>query len=234
MPTTEHLEVFICRSRGTSDIGLYEALDLILTSEGIKTKEDLNVLCGGKQRKVLYSRVERISKTHWNRIQEPKASIRAHYEKRLIGYKVYKQVLSDDYEEVDEYKLGYDKGYKEGYENNEYNEEGVDHEGYDEGFNEGRQEALTDNPFIIDELENIRINTDGSNCDIGDIVSFKSSNSTKLCRITGVKKTSISVIDIQSRRCNGFVAYKDLPIDRAHKGHLNFSRNLVIIGKCVK
>lgn len=188
MPTTEHLEVFICRSRGTSDIGLYEALDLILTSEGIKTKEDLNVLCGGKQRKVLYSRVERISKTHWNRIQEPKASIRAHYEKRLIGYKVYKQVLSDDYEEVDEYKLGYDKGYKEGYENNEYNEEGVDHEGYDEGFNEGRQEALTDNPFI----------------------------------------------DIQSRRCNGFVAYKDLPIDRAHKGHLNFSRNLVIIGKCVK
>ena len=233
MPTTEHLEVFICRSRGSSDISLQDALDLILTIEDVKTKEDLDILCGGKMRNILYSRVERISKTHWNKINEPEASIRAHYEKKLKGYKIYNGTQP--------YGDSYDKGYSSGYKGLEFIISNCDPEGYEEGYGEGRQEALKDNPHVIEEndnppvikeITNTRVNLEGSNCVVGDIVTFRSSNSKKFCRITGVKGKSVSVIDIEVFRCDGFITFKDLPIDCKHNGHLNFSRNLLIIGKC--
>lgn len=225
MAITKYIELFVCMYRGVTDIDLYDAIDLILTLEDIKTKEDLDVLCGGKGRKLLYNRVKRISKTHWNKINEPEASIRAHYEKKLLGYKAYNGVIP--------YDKSYDKGYDSGYKSLDFNVGNCDPDGYEEGFYEGRQEALQNEyPNTIYDMNKTRINACGSNCNIGDIVTFKSNNSTKFCRITGIKEKSISVVDIQIYRDNRINRFKDIATDNIHKGHLNFSRKLEVIGKC--
>jgi hypothetical protein len=69
-----------------------EAVRYIITREQMRTSEDLDRWCGGKTRNKIYTDVQYLVPEHWNRIQSPKESVRACYEKMLSGYKIYKGV----------------------------------------------------------------------------------------------------------------------------------------------
>ena len=113
MPATTSYEEFTKRYHfGNDDISVYKAVDLILKIHQIESKCDLDAFCGGKRRKKLYNLVENISKTHWNKLYEPEATVRAHYEAKVIGYKLYKGKLS--------YNESYTIGYNDGYNGNDY------------------------------------------------------------------------------------------------------------------
>ena len=68
------------------DIG--RATQYILETNNIKTKEELDVWCNGTGRYRFYAEVRRLAPDHYDRITHPEASIRAAYERLLIGYKM--------------------------------------------------------------------------------------------------------------------------------------------------
>lgn len=118
---------------GNDDVSIYKALDLILKIYEIKCKCELDAFCGGRNRKKLYNMVKNISKTHWNKLAEPEAAVRAHYEKKIKGFKLYNSRLS--------YEESYEIGYNDGYYSNEYISRNRNKDGYDEGYWEGQHEA---------------------------------------------------------------------------------------------
>ena len=139
MPITSSYEEFTKRYHfGNNDISVYKAIDIILDINDIECKCELDAFCGGKNRKKLYNLVKNISKTHWSELKEPEAAVRAHYEKKIKGYKIYKGKLSYD----ESYKMEYNDGYTDGYHSKEYNFRKRNVDAYDEGYWEGRQEAL--------------------------------------------------------------------------------------------
>ena len=66
-----------------------EALNFILETEKITTKDDLDKWCEGTTREKLYKYIKQLAPTNWCRIKEPKACVRAYYENKLIGYKSF-------------------------------------------------------------------------------------------------------------------------------------------------
>jgi hypothetical protein len=66
-----------------------QAVEIILSSDNITTKDDLDKWCEKQGRKKLYNRVKSMAPLKWNTIKEPKASVRACYEHLLIGYKLF-------------------------------------------------------------------------------------------------------------------------------------------------
>jgi hypothetical protein len=66
-----------------------QAVEFILSSENITTKDDLDKWCENQGRKKLYNCVQSLAPSKWQTIKEPKASVRACYEHLLIGYKVF-------------------------------------------------------------------------------------------------------------------------------------------------
>jgi len=72
-----------------SERTISEALNFILETENITTKDDLDKWCGNLKREKLYKYVKQLSPTNWVRIKEPKACVRAYYENKLIGYKAF-------------------------------------------------------------------------------------------------------------------------------------------------
>ena len=66
-----------------------QAVEFILSSENITTKDDLDKWCENQGRKKLYNRVQGMAPSKWKTIKEPKASVRACYEHLLIGYKLF-------------------------------------------------------------------------------------------------------------------------------------------------
>lgn len=66
-----------------------EALNFILKTENITTKDDLDKFCGGSTREKLYKHVQEFAPIHWSKIKDPKAYVRGYYERKLIGYKVF-------------------------------------------------------------------------------------------------------------------------------------------------
>jgi hypothetical protein len=66
-----------------------EALQRIFRIAGIRSKADLDRWCGEEGRKKLYKEVEELAQNHWARINCPRATVRAEYERRLPGYKIY-------------------------------------------------------------------------------------------------------------------------------------------------
>lgn len=90
MGITKNFDEFVARyHHKNTDIDIYDALIYILKIENIETKDDLDKYCEHDGRKLLYKRIQNISRSHWNKIKNPKASIRAKYEKILKGYKRY-------------------------------------------------------------------------------------------------------------------------------------------------
>ena len=91
MGITENLDEFVAvYHNNRKDIDMYQALAQIMETENIRTKQDLDEFCG-KARDKLYNRVRNISQTHWDKLKDPKASIRAKYETILKGYKLYNE-----------------------------------------------------------------------------------------------------------------------------------------------
>lgn len=72
-----------------TEYSISEALNFILETEKITTKDDLDKWCGGTTREKLYNFIKFIAPTNWGRIKEPKACVRAYYEHKLIGYKAF-------------------------------------------------------------------------------------------------------------------------------------------------
>ena len=70
------------------DIEIYDALTLIFKLEDIKTRDEFKEIMTPQE---LYNRIEKISYTHWNKINEPEAAIRARYQHILEGYKKFKK-----------------------------------------------------------------------------------------------------------------------------------------------
>lgn len=66
-----------------------QAVEFILSSENITTKDDLDKWCENQGRQKLYNYVQSLAPSKWETIKEPKASVRACYEHLLIGYKVF-------------------------------------------------------------------------------------------------------------------------------------------------
>jgi hypothetical protein len=66
-----------------------QAVEFILSSENITTKDDLDKWCENQGRQKLYNCVQIMAPSKWETIKEPKASVRACYEHLLIGYKVF-------------------------------------------------------------------------------------------------------------------------------------------------
>jgi hypothetical protein len=69
---------------------IQEAINYIVERENIKTKDDLDIWCGGSKRKKLYEDVKRLVPEKWTSIAKPECSVRACYEHILPGYKLYK------------------------------------------------------------------------------------------------------------------------------------------------
>ena len=66
-----------------------QAVEFILSSENITTKNDLDKWCENQGRQKLYNCVQIMAPSKWETIKDPKASVRACYEHLLIGYKVF-------------------------------------------------------------------------------------------------------------------------------------------------
>jgi hypothetical protein len=73
----------------TNERTINEALNFILETENITTKEDLDKWCGHLKREKLYKYIKQLAPNHWDRLKEPKAYVRGYYEHKLIGYKVF-------------------------------------------------------------------------------------------------------------------------------------------------
>ena len=71
-------------------MNIKSAVRFIMTIEKIHSKRDLNVWCGDMGKKKLYSYVQRLAPQHWERMANPKNSVRFYYQQMLIGYKIYK------------------------------------------------------------------------------------------------------------------------------------------------
>ena len=69
---------------------IQEAINYIVERENIKTKNDLDIWCGGSKRTRLYENVKEIAPEKWSTIAKPECSVRACYEHILPGYKLYK------------------------------------------------------------------------------------------------------------------------------------------------
>ncbi len=94
MGITENMDEFVAiYHHKNKDINMYEALKYILTIENIVTREELDKYCECDGRKLLYKRIQNISHTHWNKIENPESSIRGKYETILLGYKNYNHKL---------------------------------------------------------------------------------------------------------------------------------------------
>lgn len=65
------------------------ATRFIVTIENLQTKQDLDKWCGDMGKKKIYLYVQRLAPEHWGRIATPSNSVRANYQKMLIGYKIY-------------------------------------------------------------------------------------------------------------------------------------------------
>ena len=63
-----------------------EALIIILNSNNIRTRSELDQFCGNQGRKKIYKEVQKKSSIHWNSINNPEANVRAHYETIIEGY----------------------------------------------------------------------------------------------------------------------------------------------------
>ena len=75
---------------------IQEAINYIFERENIKTKNDLDIWCGGSKRKKLYEDVKRLVPEKWSSIDKPECSVRACYEHILPGYKLYKGTTNTD------------------------------------------------------------------------------------------------------------------------------------------
>ena len=66
------------------------AVQFIVSTENLRTKQDLDTWCGDMGRKKLYLYVQRLAPEHWGKIATPTNSVRACYQQMLTGYKIYK------------------------------------------------------------------------------------------------------------------------------------------------
>tara|TARA_B100000767_G_scaffold214001_1_gene201424 strand:- start:138 stop:383 length:246 start_codon:yes stop_codon:yes gene_type:complete len=69
---------------------IQSSVDFILKFYKIKTKEQLDKWCGGKGRKKMYLIIKILAPDHWSKLGAPDAAVRAHYETKLKGYKIFK------------------------------------------------------------------------------------------------------------------------------------------------
>ena len=66
------------------------ATRFVVTTENLRSKEDLNRWCGDMGKKKLYLYVKRLSPEHWTKIKTPEDSVRFYYQHMLTGYKIHK------------------------------------------------------------------------------------------------------------------------------------------------
>jgi len=67
-----------------------QAVEFIVSTENIRTKEDLKRWFGDMGNKKMYLYVKRLASEHWNSIQTPENSTRFYYQKMVSGYKLCK------------------------------------------------------------------------------------------------------------------------------------------------
>ena len=70
-------------------MNLKSAVEFIVSVENLRSKHDLDTWCGDMGRQKLYLYVKLLAPTHWQRIRTPENSVRALYQKMLIGYKIF-------------------------------------------------------------------------------------------------------------------------------------------------
>ena len=69
-------------------MNIKSAVHHVLSENNLKSREDLDIWCGKDGRLKIYSLVEGLASKDWNRINNPKASVRYYYQKKLTGYKI--------------------------------------------------------------------------------------------------------------------------------------------------
>jgi hypothetical protein len=67
-----------------------DAVKTIIRIAGIEDKTGLDNWCGGPRRTRMYDEVRGLAPAHYNRLEDPHASVRACYEAMLPGYKIYR------------------------------------------------------------------------------------------------------------------------------------------------
>ena len=68
---------------------IQDILQLILVIGNIKSKDDLDEWCGGRNRTKLYTLIQILASSHWDSLVDPKAYVRYYYQKHLIGFQIY-------------------------------------------------------------------------------------------------------------------------------------------------
>jgi len=63
-----------------------DAVKYVLHTKRIKTREDLDEWCGGRDRLPLYSEVKMVTRIIWSKEADPKRRVRRIYESLLPGY----------------------------------------------------------------------------------------------------------------------------------------------------
>jgi hypothetical protein len=67
-----------------------QGVQFLITTENLRSKQDLDKWCGDMGKKKLYLYVKRMAPEHWEKIKTPENSVRFYYQQMLTGYKIYK------------------------------------------------------------------------------------------------------------------------------------------------
>ena len=66
------------------------AIQFVLSTENLRSKEDLDAWCGDMGKQKLYMYVKHLAPSHWERLNAPTHYVRGYYQKMLTGYKRYR------------------------------------------------------------------------------------------------------------------------------------------------